>query len=391
MKTAFLDAFSGLSGDMIVGALLDAGADFDALRQAVDSLGIDGYRLSRRPLERSGIVATKFEVEVSTPQPERHLSEILTMITRAALKPEVAARATAVFRALAEAEARVHRTTPEEVHFHEVGAVDSIIDVVGAALALDQLGLERLLVSELPMGGGFARSRHGVIPVPPPATLELLHGYPIRLGDGEAEMVTPTGAAIVKALAEPAPAVLNFTSELVAYGAGTRDLRDRPNLLRVLIGHTSQRYLSDDLLEISANIDDLNPQIYEHLSDRLFAAGARDVALTPTIMKKGRPAVMVSVLAEAALRERIAEVIFAETSTIGLRFHAVSRLKLARRTLEVATRHGAVRVKVSGEDSGIPTVAPEYEDCRTLARQRGVPLKLIIEEALAAARAKLAQ
>ncbi len=204
-------------------------------------------------------------------------------------------------------------------------------------------------------------------------------------------MVTPTGAAIVKALAEPAPAVLNFTSELVAYGAGTRDLRDRPNLLRVLIGHTSQRYLSDDLLEISANIDDLNPQIYEHLSDRLFAAGARDVALTPTIMKKGRPAVMVSVLAEAALRERIAEVIFAETSTIGLRFHAVSRLKLARRTLEVATRHGAVRVKVSGEDSGIPTVAPEYEDCRTLARQRGVPLKLIIEEALAAARAKLAQ
>lgn len=389
MKTAYFDAFSGLSGDMIVGALLDAGADFAALERALATLGMSGYRLSVRPKSASGIVATKFDVEVTETQPERHLSEIAAMIRRGGLGPTVVHRALSVFEALAAAEARVHRTTPEHVHFHEVGAVDSIIDVVGAAWGLEQLSIGQILVSPLPMGKGFTKSRHGIIPVPPPATLELMAGFAVKLGDGEAEMVTPTGAAIVQALGRPAPAHLSFAVERIAYGAGTRDFTDRPNLLRLIIGEETGQFAADELVEIAANIDDLNPQIYGHVSDRLFAAGARDVTITPTIMKKGRPAVTLAVLAEAAARERLAAILFAETSTIGVRFHPVSRLKLDRRLVEVATRFGAIHVKVSGDAANPATLAPEYEDCRKAALTHDVPLKLVIEEAATAARRML--
>jgi uncharacterized protein (TIGR00299 family) protein len=377
MKTAYLDAFSGLSGDMMVGALLDAGADAVALDHAMAGLALHGYRISTRRKDASGIAATKFAVEVLEAQPERHLSEIIAMINRAALTPRASRNAIAIFEALADAEAKVHRTTREHVHFHEVGAVDSIIDIVGTAWALDQLDIDSLLVSALPMGAGFARSRHGIIPVPAPATAELLAGFPLRLGDGPAEMVTPTGAAILKALARPAAAITNFEIERIGYGAGTKDFAN---------------FATDDLVEISANIDDLNPQIYGHLSDRLFAAGARDVTLTPTIMKKGRPAVTLTVLAEAAARDHLAQLIFTETSTIGLRFHAVSRLKLERESIEVETRFGRIHVKVSGAIDGASpiTVAPEYDDCQRAALAHDAPLKLVMEEALAAARRQLA-
>jgi pyridinium-3,5-bisthiocarboxylic acid mononucleotide nickel chelatase len=392
MKTAYLDAFSGLSGDMMVGALLDAGADAVALDHAMAGLALHGYRISTRRKDASGIAATKFAVEVLEAQPERHLSEIIAMINRAALTPRASRNAIAIFEALADAEAKVHRTTREHVHFHEVGAVDSIIDIVGTAWALDQLDIDSLLVSALPMGAGFARSRHGIIPVPAPATAELLAGFPLRLGDGPAEMVTPTGAAILKALARPAAAITNFEIERIGYGAGTKDFADRPNLLRLMIGRERANFATDDLVEISANIDDLNPQIYGHLSDRLFAAGARDVTLTPTIMKKGRPAVTLTVLAEAAARDHLAQLIFTETSTIGLRFHAVSRLKLERESIEVETRFGRIHVKVSGAIDGASpiTVAPEYDDCQRAALAHDAPLKLVMEEALAAARRQLA-
>ncbi|MGH7839992.1 MAG: nickel pincer cofactor biosynthesis protein LarC [Candidatus Binataceae bacterium] len=386
---AYLDAFSGLSGDMIVGALLDAGAPFAELETAIATLGMDGYRLATRAKSASGIVATKFEVEVSAAQPERHLGEIVAMIRRGALAPAVTRNAIAIFEALAAAEARVHRTTPDEVHFHEVGAVDSIIDVVGAAWGLEQLGVGVVLVGPLPLGKGFTRSRHGVIPVPPPATVELLSGFPVRLGDGEAEMVTPTGAAIVRALARPAPATLDFAISRVAYGAGSKDFTDRPNLLRLILGDESLHFTADDLIEIAANIDDLNPQIYDHVSSLLFAAGARDVTITPTIMKKGRPGITLAVLAEAAARDRIAGILFAETSTIGLRYHPVSRFKLERRIIDVETRFGIIHVKVAGESSHPINVAPEYEDCRQAAETHAAPLKLVIEEAAAAARRML--
>src|SRR6267378_4106905 len=270
MKTAYLDAFSGLSGDMMVGALFDAGADAAALDHAMAGLGLHGYRISTRRKDVSGIAAIKFDVEVLEAQPERHLSEILTMIDRTAISSRASRNAIAIFEALADAEAKVHRTTRDHVHFHEVGAVDSIIDIVGAAWALDQLDIATLLVSALPMGAGFARSRHGIIPVPAPATAELLAGFPLRLGDGPSEMVTPTGAAILKALARPAASITNFEIERIGYGAGTKDFADRPNVLRLMIGRERANFATDDLIEISANIDDLNPQVYGHLSDRLF-------------------------------------------------------------------------------------------------------------------------
>ena len=389
MSTGYLDAFSGLSGDMMAGALIDCGAEFSELERAAATLGIGGYRLGIRRKDVSGIAAVKFEVEVFERQPERHFGEIRHMIEASGLAPRVSAMAVAVFEALAIAEAKVHRTTPDEVHFHEVGAVDSIIDIIAAAWGLDCLGVDALLVSPLPMGSGFARSQHGIIPVPPPATAELLAGFPVKLGDGAAEMVTPTGAAIVKALARPAAIPLTFAIERIGYGAGTRALDDRPNVLRMMIGKTIGGFATDELIEIAANIDDLNPQIYDHLSERLFAEGARDVSFTPIVMKKGRPAIMLTVLAEAALRERVASVIFRETSTIGLRFHPVGRLKLERKTIEVPTRFGPIRVKASGVDGETLTLSPEYDDCHKAALAANAPLKLVMEEAQQAARQAL--
>jgi uncharacterized protein (TIGR00299 family) protein len=389
MKTAYLDAFSGLSGDMIAGALLDAGADFSALERVVAQLGIGGYRLSVGRKTLNGISAAKFHVEVEERQPERHLDEIRTMIERIDLDPNACRNAVSIFETLAEAEAKVHHTTPAHAHFHEVGAVDSIIDVVAAAWGFGQLEINDIVVSTLPMGRGFARSQHGIIPVPAPATAELLAGFPIRLNDGEAEMVTPTGAAIVRTMARPVPPGFTFESERVGYGAGSKDFEDRPNVLRLMIGREHRALDTDEMIEISANIDDLNPQIYDHVSERLFAAGARDVTLTPTIMKKGRPGVILSVLAEASARDRLAAVLFAETSTIGVRFHPVARLKLKRRMIEVDTQYGRVRVKVSGNQAAPSSISPEYEDCRRLALEHKVALKLVMQEAEASARHEL--
>jgi len=370
---------------MIAGAMLDAGADFDALKGVVATLQLRGCKLSTRRKAASGIEALKFEVEVLEPQPERHLRDIRAIISGAAIAPKIAAQALRVFELLAEAEAKVHHTTPEHVHFHEVGAVDSIVDIVAAAWGFDQLNISEVLVSALPMGSGFAKSRHGIIPVPAPATTELLAGFPVRLNDGSAEMVTPTGAAVIKAFARPATAVLPFEIERIGYGAGSKDFADRPNVLRLVLGHQAGQFDGDELIEIAANIDDLNPQIYDHVCERLLTAGARDVSLTPTIMKKGRPGIVLSVLAEGAQRDRLAEIIFAETSTIGIRFHTVSRLKLPRRTLSVETRFGSIRVKFSGAELTPLTVTPEYDDCRRAALAHHVPLKLVIDEARIAA------
>ncbi len=391
MKQAYLDAFSGLSGDMLVGALIDCGADFIEFERAIGAIGssaLSGYRLSIKRKVVSGISALKFDVEVLERQPERHLGEITRMIAgAAALAEPVKRRAIAIFEVLAEAEAKIHHTTPEHVHFHEVGAVDSIIDVVGTAWGLDRLGVGELMVGALPAGTGFARSQHGIIPVPAPATAELLAGFPLRLGDGAAEMVTPTGAAVLRALARPAPLPLEFEIEKIGYGAGTRELADRPNVLRIMIGRERAGLEADRMIEISANIDDLNPQIYDHVMERLFALGARDVTLTPTIMKKGRPGIVLAVIAEAARREELAAAIFAETSTIGLRFHAVERLKLAREVREVDTRFGRIRVKVSGgSGAGAMTITPEYDDCRRAANEHHVALREVIDTARDAAR-----
>jgi uncharacterized protein (TIGR00299 family) protein len=390
MKTAYLDAFSGLSGDMLVGALLDAGVEFEKLQHALASLPLKGARMSSRRKTVSGIAAMKFDVEVTEAQPERHLSLIIAMIEASSIGAAAKRRAHAIFEVLADAEAKVHHTTAEHVHFHEVGAVDSILDVVGTAWALEELGVGELLVSPLPMGTGFARSQHGIIPVPAPATAELLTGFTVRMGDGPAEMVTPTGAAVLRALGRSAPMPLNFEIEKIGYGAGTREYEDRPNVLRIMIGRERSALDTDELLEISANIDDLNPQIYDHVMERLFSAGARDVTLTPTIMKKGRPAITIAVLAERGRRDTLAKVLFSETSTIGVRFHEVARLKLRREIREVETRWGSIKVKFSEGDGAI-TATPEYDDCRKIATAHNVPLKTVMEETHAAAVASLNQ
>ena len=387
MKTAYLDAFSGLSGDMIVGAILDCGANFDEFERAIKLMPIAGYRLSTRRKVVSGISALKFDVAVTEAQPERHFGEIRALIDSSQLSATIKQRATSIFEVLANAEAKIHNTTPDRVHFHEVGAVDSIIDIVGTAWGLEHLGVSDVIVSPLPMGNGFARSQHGVIPVPAPATAELLAGFPLKIGDGAHEMVTPTGAAVVRALARPAEIPLKFEVEKIGYGAGARELEDRPNLLRIMLGRERAVLDSDEMIEISANIDDLSPQIYDHLMQRLFEAGARDVTLTPTMMKKSRPAVTIGVIAEVANRDALAEIIFAETSTIGLRFHAVGRLKMHREIHEVETRWGKVRVKTSGANGGAPmTISPEYDDCRRIAVEHNVALRLVMEEVRDAAR-----
>ena len=402
MRIAYLDAFSGISGDMTVGAFLSLGLPLGALRDAVSSLGLDGVELSSERVQRSGIEATQFRMRVHgrvpdaphghddhrhghhAEHPHRPYREVRALLERSPLAAPVKERALAVFAALARAEGAVHATAPEDVTFHEAGAVDAIVDVVGAALGFVHLGVETAYASPIPMGQGMVRAAHGPLPMPGPAAVELLRDRPVRFEDGAAELVTPTGAAIVAALTQPA-SVPPLRIAAAGYGAGTRVLADRPNLLRVVIGEAVVAAKDEDVVVIEATIDDMSPQLYEHVIDRLLEAGARDVFLVPAIMKKSRPATLLRVLAAPADRERLAAMVLAETSTIGLRWATWSRLALPREERTVETDHGPVRVKIARAPDGTVNVAPEFEDCRRLARERGVPLKTIWRAALVAA------
>jgi uncharacterized protein (TIGR00299 family) protein len=384
---AFFDAFAGISGDMTVGALIDLGAPFDGLRAAIDGLALPDLRVAAEPREVGGLPATKFVVTTGEPPCERTFADVRAILDHAALAPTVRDRALAIFRALAEAEASIHGVATEAVHFHEVGAADAIADVVGTAFAVDALGISSCWVGPLPLGRGLVPSRHGPLPVPAPATVALLRGFAVRHGDGEGEMVTPTGAAILRGLgarsASPPPARL----ARVGYGAGTRALDDRPNVLRVVLGEPlpGSALATDDMLVVACNIDDMNPELYEHVMARLFAAGAVDVTLTPVHMKKGRPAIELQALVAPEKRDAIAAVLFAETTTIGIRLHGVTRWKVARRSAEVATPYGTIAVKIAGGAGTPELVTPEYESCRAAAERHAVPLRVVYEAARAAA------
>ena len=424
MAIAYLDAFSGISGDMTVGAFLDLGLPLDILESGLGALDLQGFRLDVGRRVRSGIAATKFTVDLGTPDPgvfvravaphgqgalrtpsgahgpHRPYREIRALLDRSALSPRVRERAQRVFRALAVAEAKIHGVPTDEVAFHEVGALDAIVDVVGAALCLEHFGVDELLVSPLPLGSGFVRTQHGVMPVPAPATLELLTGFPVRPDDGAAELVTPTGAAIVAALARPgAPG--EIVPRAVGYGAGERELADRPNLLRVILGErpatdatraaaagAAPGLLRETMVVLEANVDDMNPEFLPAAVDALFAAGARDVTLAPVSMKKGRPGTLLQVIGEPDARDRLAGVMLRETTTIGVRSYAVERLVLPREQRTVETRFGAIRVKVVTLPDGSRRAAPEHDDCLRAARAHDVPLAEVHAAALQVARAQ---
>ena len=402
MRVLYVDAFAGISGDMTVGALLALGLDFERLRGELAALALDGYALRAAPRMVNGITATKFDVDLGDDHHHGHVhvhdhstghhdhghrafADIRAMIAGSRLAPRVKETALAIFTRLAEAESTVHGMPLERVTFHEVGAIDSIVDIVGTAIGLVALDVERVYVSTLPLGSGLVRSQHGVIPIPGPATAELLRGFPTRVGDGDSELVTPTGAAIVAALARPGEPVPALRIEAVGYGAGTRTLADRPNLLRLLLGQVDTAAGVDELIEIAATIDDANPELYAHALEAAFAAGARDVWLVPAMMKKQRPGVVLHALAEPAARDAVAGAILRETTAIGLRFHAVQRVVLPRESITVETAYGPLRVKIAVAPDGTRNLAPEYEDCRRAAAEHRVALKLVYQAAIAAA------
>ena len=382
MSIAYFDCFSGAGGDMIVAALIDAGADPDALRAGLASLGVAGYDLGIDSVRKQGFAATRFTVSLTEQghQPHRHLKHIVEILDSSSLPATVVDRARRIFTRLAEAEAAVHGSTIEQVHFHEVGAVDAIVDVVGAVLALDQLGIERIVCSPLPTGSGTVTCDHGVMPVPAPATAELLKGVPIAHCDEVGELLTPTAAAVLTTLASEFGPLPAMTIHRIGYGAGTRDGKQRPNVLRVLTGRATETFATDEITVLETNVDDTTPEILGHCMERLLVAGALDVYAVPIQMKKSRSGVLLCVLCEHAKAADLERMLFAETTTFGIRRHRAARAKLQRRHETVTTRFGEIRMKV-GEGYGIETASPEFEDCRTAAGQHQVALRVVMAAA----------
>ncbi len=361
---------------MLVGALADAGADRTAIVDALASLET-GAALSFERVKRCGIAATKFHVGVADAHAHRHLAHILKTIEGAALAERAKQNAAAVFQRLAEAEAAVHQVPVEHVHFHEVGAADSIADIVGACVAFELLGVTSIVCAPLNVGSGTAKTAHGLLPVPAPATAALLRGKPIYSDGPAVELTTPTGAALAVTLARGFGGLPAMKIAAIGYGAGGYDFPDRANVLRVILGEETRAAEATTISVLEANIDDLSPQILAYAMDRLLELGALDVTLQPIAMKKGRPGTLLRVLARPEDREGLAAAIFAETSTLGLRMYTADRRVQARHWVEVETPHGKVRMKVSSEGA----YAPEYEDCRGIAQEAGVPLKQVIAEA----------
>lgn len=385
MRTAYFDCYSGASGDMILGALLDAGLDLETLRSELAKLPFDDFSIEARPVDKAGIGGTLVTVVCgeSHHHAHRHLRDLEDIVRGSGLAPVVREKCLNIFRRLAESEARVHRTSVEAVHFHEVGALDTIVDVVGAVAGLELLGIERICCSPLNVGGGTVRCAHGELPVPAPATAELTKGIPVYSSGLRAELLTPTGAAILTSLAVefgPLPAMV---VERIGYGAGRRDL-PVPNLLRLLIGESqpgAAGFEHDSVAVVEANIDDMSPEIYDFVMERLFGAGALDVTLIPVQMKKNRPATLISALCPVHKKEDCIRILLLETTTIGVRWSLRHRLKARREIREVRTPYGVVRCKVAWGPEGMLNVAPEYEDCARLARETKIPLKRIMEEA----------
>lgn len=397
MKLAYFDCFSGISGDMTLGALVDAGCAVELLRGELRGLAVPGWELDAEKVWKNGMAATFVRVKTEDQTKHRSLSAILEILEKSQLGAGVKRRAGAIFRKLGEAEARVHDVPLEKIHFHEVGAVDAIVDIVGACIGFEALGIEKFSCSALNVGGGTAKMAHGVLPVPAPATARLLEGKPTYSNGVQKELVTPTGAAIVATLCEafgPQPAM---SVSAIGYGAGMADIEGQPNVLRIMAGEEiglakdeekdAQLGLAvplgfdEEIAVIEANLDDMNPQIYGYFLDKALGAGALDVYTTPVQMKKNRPGTLLTVLCKPQDVSALMELIFAETTTFGVRTYRAQRKVLPREWVNVGTEFGDVRVKVSRVNGKILQVAPEFEDCRKLAEEKRVPLQRVMESA----------
>lgn len=388
--TLYFDCFSGASGDMILGGLLDLGLPLDDLRGALGSLAVDLGELSARRVLRAGVSATKFEVAADTPDashhhhPHHHLTEIVGAINRSALQPAGKERAIHLFERLARAEAEIHDLPLEKVHLHEVGAIDSIVDIVGAVYGLEQLGAATIVSSPLNVGSGTVTCAHGVFPVPAPATARLLQGAPVYAGEVQMELVTPTGALIVTGYADSFGPMPPMTITRIGYGAGDRNPKQHPNVLRLIVGDGASAGPVHRVVEILCEIDDMNPQLFGTLMDRLLEAGALDVFYAPVQMKKNRPGTLVTVLARPADRERLSGILFAETTTIGVRYQEMVRECLDRELVVVETAFGPVRFKVARRAGHVLNASPEFDDCARIAAERQVPVKQVQAVALKA-------
>jgi uncharacterized protein (TIGR00299 family) protein len=388
-RVVYFDCASGASGDMLLGALLDLGLPLDELRADLARVPLGGYRLEARHVHRAGLRALKLDVVADEPahgQAQRGLREILELLERSTLDAAVKQRAASLFRRLAEAEAAVHGTAPEDVHFHEVGAVDSIVDVIGGVCALARLGAARYAASPLNLGSGSVTMAHGVFPVPAPATARLVTGVPVY-AQGDGELLTPTGALLVTAFAESYGPLPALRPEAIGHGAGARDTPGRPNVLRLVVGQAADAARGERVLVLEAELDDMSPQLCEPLFERLGAAGALDVYFTPVSMKKGRPGILITCLAKPEAREAIEEALFSETTTLGVRRQEWERSVLERRSVPVETSYGTIRVKLGERAGRVYNAQPEFEDCRRAAQARGVPVKEVWAAALSAYRA----
>ena len=384
MRTIYFDCFAGASGDMILGALVDAGVSPLQLQQQIALLGVQGYSIDFEKVDRSGISATYARVRTGHEHAHRHVSDILQIIYDSSLPDSVKERAARIFSRLAEAEARVHDQPIERVHFHEVGALDAIIDVVGAAIGFELLGAKRFVCSPLHVGSGFVEMDHGRFPVPPPAVAELIKGAPFYSGDIQGELLTPTGAAILATVCDSFGPVPRMKLEQTGYGAGTREYEKFPNVLRILVGEDEATVGTDERLwMIETNMDDISPQILGHVMDRVLELGALDCYFTAIQMKKNRPGVLLSVLCRPEDRERFMQLLFAETTTLGVRTYEVERRALQRTVVRVETQYGPIDVKVAQLNGHIIKDMPEFDQCRQAALKAGVPLRDVEDAARA--------
>jgi uncharacterized protein (TIGR00299 family) protein len=380
MRIVYGDLIGGASGDMFVAALLDLGLPLETLKSGLKKIPSLKFRLAVSTKKLHAIRATRFQVHAGKKEPERTWAEIRRLIDGSSLEPAVKKRAIEIFARLAEAEGKIHGVSPGRVRFHEIGATDSIVDIVSATIGIHDLKIEAFYFSRIPLGRGVTRSRHGPLPLPGPATLELLKGLPVEFIDLDGETVTPTAAALIATLGSRFNETPQMTVEKIGYGAGAKEFSDRPNVLRLVLGEDSAAWERDEMVVIETNIDDMNPEFYDYALDRLFAAGARDVSLSPIQMKKNRPATLLRIIAEPALREKLAGIIFRETSTIGLRYYPVKRVTLKRAAARVKTKFGTIKVKVIAAPDGTKRSTPEYEDLKRIAAAKRIPLKILYDE-----------